>query len=43
MIRINLGTWNERRDLRWIMKRIWWHGFWTPFIRKELKSKGIEL
>jgi len=32
MIRFNLQTWNEKRTYKFIMKRIWLKGFWTPLV-----------
>ncbi len=33
MIRLSFKTWTEQRTYRYIKKRIWWGGFWTPFVR----------
>jgi len=35
MIRLSFKTWDEQRDLYWARKRIWWKGWWTPFVRVE--------
>lgn len=35
---IFFALWDERRDPKYLYKRIWWGGFWTPFCWRTSRS-----
>jgi len=42
MIRLNFKTWDKKYTYKYIYKRIWVGGFWTPFVKINLRQNVID-